>query len=525
MKNHLILVFSLIFSICNTQAQDSLTIKENTYKQKVLSRIGADNCQHESEADDIINYYYRSTPGRLHTNTRNIFNPAKLYFTEVDEEYYLEITDIFGELFLRKGIEKGSKSVEFGGYDQLIIEVVAFAKTEIEKSKQIIARNEKLLKEKEIGIKPIEKKYKLLYRKIAPDFEKIQKLENRIKKLENFKDSLSTIEILKKEIQQIEEKVAPDNKEFMRVGIHFNDLQDEIHNIMKNISGAKSKQKRYGNIIKTKTIASTLIIELKPSTGKKVHMCGRESRKSVLKFNRKKEGIIKENLKSLNTNPITEMDHLILAEFFWSHKYHTDALHYIYEAQKVAKLDSSSISSKYLKSFCCYLNINSTSVTRKPVVYLYPTQEDTIDVNVKYNGKLTFTYPKYNNGWKVIAKPNGQLTNLEDSTYHNYLFWEGETSLSFQDKLNGKEGWVIKGSEVTSFFQTVLPKYGLTPKEYNDFIVYWGPLMQRNKYNYINFYSNEEYNKIASIETSPKADTFLRLFMVYQALDHSITVR
>ncbi|MCP4521600.1 MAG: hypothetical protein GY827_07915, partial [Cytophagales bacterium] len=26
-------------------------------------------------------------------------------------------------------------------------------------------------------------------------------------------------------------------------------------------------------------------------------------------------------------------------------------------------------------------------------------------------------------------------------------------------------------------------------------------------------------------ETSPKADTFLRLFMVYQALDHSITVR
>ncbi|MCP4521599.1 MAG: hypothetical protein GY827_07910 [Cytophagales bacterium] len=519
MRIYLTLIFGFILSIQNIQAQDSVLIAKA--KKKILSNVQeiSDYCLNEHPREDVFNFIYYDRPGRLHgaKRHRSFYNPKKLYFTKVDQDYYLEIHDLFDQLILCKVITKGSTSIEFGGVDTLISDILKFAKNEIEDGKRIV-------KEKQIELKPIAEKHKPLYDKIAPELEKINELKNKLKKEGLSSEKVKKIE---KKIKKIEFKIAPINKEFAPIDKQLKSIQNDIYYAERRISQGKSNQRTYSD---KSTINDMRLIMTLKSSSKRVKSLYSCNTKWPLFWNKKGHNNIKEKLKNLNTNPVTEMDHLVLADFFISHECFFDGLHHIYEAQKVAKLDSNSsnnsISSIYLKTICCKFNLQrSSSVTRKPVVYLYPTQEDTIDVNVKYNGELTFTYPKYNNGWKVIAKPNGQLTNLEDSTYHNYLFWEGETSLSFQDKLNGKEGWVIKGSEVTSFFQTVLPKYGLTPKEYNDFIVYWGPLMQKNKYNYINFYSNEEYNKIASIETSPKADTFLRLFMVYQALDHSITVR
>ena len=38
-----------------------------------------------------------------------------------------------------------------------------------------------------------------------------------------------------------------------------------------------------------------------------------------------------------------------------------------------------------------------------------------------------------------------------------------------------KEGFVVKGSESAEFLRETLSQMGLTPKEYNEFIVYWAP--------------------------------------------------
>lgn len=51
---------------------------------------------------------------------------------------------------------------------------------------------------------------------------------------------------------------------------------------------------------------------------------------------------------------------------------------------------------------------------------------------------------------------------------------------------------------------------GLTPKEYNEFIVYWLPQMQKNKYNYITF-QNEAYTGSAVLNINPKSDSMLRV--------------
>ena len=44
--------------------------------------------------------------------------------------------------------------------------------------------------------------------------------------------------------------------------------------------------------------------------------------------------------------------------------------------------------------------MSSTSVkAEKPVIYLYPEQEQEVSVRLDYDGDLTCTYPEYNDGF------------------------------------------------------------------------------------------------------------------------------
>ncbi len=64
----------------------------------------------------------------------------------------------------------------------------------------------------------------------------------------------------------------------------------------------------------------------------------------------------------------------------------------------------------------------------KPVIYLYPTKEQEVHVELDYHGKLTTTYPAYSpvqKGWRVIAYPDGHLIDMADDETYSYLFWEG----------------------------------------------------------------------------------------------------
>jgi len=157
---------------------------------------------------------------------------------------------------------------------------------------------------------------------------------------------------------------------------------------------------------------------------------------------------------------------------------------------------------------------------KKPVIYLYPVKQQKVDVTLDFKGKLTCTYPEYHNGWKVIANPNGTLINIEDKREYSYLYWEGETKTTW----DLSEGFVIRGNETERFLKEKLEYLGLTPKEYNEFIVYWLPQMKNNNFNLIKF-ALKEYEDISKLNVSPKPDSVLRIFMVYQALENSIPVK
>ena len=158
-------------------------------------------------------------------------------------------------------------------------------------------------------------------------------------------------------------------------------------------------------------------------------------------------------------------------------------------------------------------------MTGKPVIYLYPENETEVYVNLDFDGKITYTYPAINDGWKVLAKPDGTLTNLVDGSTHYYLFWEGTA----EPEWTYEKGFVVKGFETEKFLRENLAKMGLTPREYNDFITYWVPKMQENKYNLISF-SGGEYSEIAKLTVYPEPDSVIRIHMMWKALDEPIEI-
>ena len=155
----------------------------------------------------------------------------------------------------------------------------------------------------------------------------------------------------------------------------------------------------------------------------------------------------------------------------------------------------------------------------KPVIYLYPEEETEVNVKLDLDGELMHTYPKYpENGWDVTAKPDGTLTD-KDGYEYSYLFWEGVANKAW----DMSEGFVVKGEDTVSFLREKLSYMGLTPKEYNEFIVYWLPLMENNRYNLISF-QQENYTEAAKLTITPQPDSMQRVFMAFKALDEYIDV-
>lgn len=156
----------------------------------------------------------------------------------------------------------------------------------------------------------------------------------------------------------------------------------------------------------------------------------------------------------------------------------------------------------------------------KPVMYLYPEIETDVQVMIELNEMyFSCTYPEYKNGWSVVAKPDGTLINKDDGKEYSYLYWElyGKQDYDFS------KGFVVKGSDTAIFLQRTLSQIGLTPKEYNEFIVYWLPKMQQNNYNLISFQS-DKYTDNVRLNISPKPDSMLRVFMAYKALDEYMEI-
>lgn len=161
-------------------------------------------------------------------------------------------------------------------------------------------------------------------------------------------------------------------------------------------------------------------------------------------------------------------------------------------------------------------------MVRKPVIYLYNAPQQNISIQLKPKSKLTFTYPKYNNGWNITATPEGVISDGKRT--YPYLFWEGEQQeLTFNKNETGSvDGFFIKTDSTVSFLENKLAYLGLNNKEATDFITFWVPGLEQKEYAYIQFFVDDVYdNNIGDLIVNPKPNSTRRIYMVYNSTQNS----
>lgn len=184
-----------------------------------------------------------------------------------------------------------------------------------------------------------------------------------------------------------------------------------------------------------------------------------------------------------------------------------------------------------------YTNTNSTTNTSnsrqennksnyitayKPIIYLYPTKDTEVSVKLKYKDNITVSYPKYSDGWNVLAKKDGSLIDILTNKNLYSLYYENKNAVKFKVE---KDGFIVKGTNIAEFLEEKLSILGLTERETEEFIIYWLPKLETNKYNYIRFATTDEINENMPLEINPNPDTIIRVLMTFKGLEKPINIQ
>lgn len=165
-------------------------------------------------------------------------------------------------------------------------------------------------------------------------------------------------------------------------------------------------------------------------------------------------------------------------------------------------------------------NNPNNGMDAKPIIYFYPEETTNVTVKVGNPENLTHTYPRYEDGWNVVAEPNSNLIDISTGRSFYALYWEGINTV--EPKMT--EGFVIEGEDTIEFLEEKLKILGLNDREANEFIIYWLPQMENNKYNFIRFQTMEEIEANMPLDIEPKPDSIIRVMMEWKALDSYIEI-
>ena len=177
------------------------------------------------------------------------------------------------------------------------------------------------------------------------------------------------------------------------------------------------------------------------------------------------------------------------------------------------------ISPLIMEVFLMFCNMLFTTAD-KPIIYIYPEKKQKVKVKLDKTEILTHTFPAYNTGWEIEADTDGTLVDSFNKKYYS-LYYECINNF----KVNEKIGFCIKGSDTSKFLEEKLEILGLNFKERQEFIIYWLPQMENNKYNYIYFANEEEINNTMGLEITPKPSTLIRIMMYFKPLKRELPLQ
>lgn len=155
----------------------------------------------------------------------------------------------------------------------------------------------------------------------------------------------------------------------------------------------------------------------------------------------------------------------------------------------------------------------------KPVVYLYPTTAQSVDVRVGAN--VTLSDPLYDpRGWRnVWAEPSGKLTYR--GTIYDSLFWEG-TGIGEYPSITS--GTVVARANAAKTIKSQLAEQGLNDKEISDFMTYWTDRIPSKPYIRLTWLTTKQMDMLAPLYVVPRPDTVKRVFLDMDGYDQSITL-
>ncbi|CAG5077952.1 hypothetical protein CRYO30217_00524 [Parvicella tangerina] len=165
-------------------------------------------------------------------------------------------------------------------------------------------------------------------------------------------------------------------------------------------------------------------------------------------------------------------------------------------------------------------DINEMLIVDKPVIYLYSENEVDVELTLRTEMELTFTYPLISatNKWETKVSADGITT--ADGRNYPYLFWEAETSsLTYRREETSVVGDIVGTDTLISYLENKLDCFGLNSKERTDFITYWGPRMTPYNFVLTQFNFDEVVEQMAALEVSPTPDSQRRVFMLFTGFE------
>ena len=160
-------------------------------------------------------------------------------------------------------------------------------------------------------------------------------------------------------------------------------------------------------------------------------------------------------------------------------------------------------------------------VGEKPIIYLYPEEKMAVHVTLSKPEQIICDYPEYNDGWNVVADPDGNLKDTQTGKDLYCLYYEAKTPKTNVEK----DGFVVKSADVADFLDEKLEILGLNDKERNEFIIYWLPRLEQSNYVYIRFLTKDDIDAYQELNVEPFPDTVIRVMMSYKGFDEPIEVK
>ena len=160
--------------------------------------------------------------------------------------------------------------------------------------------------------------------------------------------------------------------------------------------------------------------------------------------------------------------------------------------------------------FLATIALASLNTARKPAIYLYPTEDMVVNVEVDVKGLFFNDIPDYGNGWEVFVTKDGIIEGEYDYLFYEAVLWHTDFP---------EEGWVVEYNRLENWFDKNLPKLGLNEKETNQFIEYWTQELPEAKYYEIKLFDKKFIDENMTLNIEPKPDTVTRLLFHFKALD------